>query len=311
MQQLSLSTRQSLAALTIALVGGAGLSASAEPYVQRFQEPFGRQPVFHMAGNATDTHAQFDPTGDGWLASVEMPDGTVLKHFYKPVGIHRLTSGGDMGHNHHIVQRGMPDSGFATALGRFSNDSSDHNVTQADLIGFRDALQTSLADTKLTHYVDAINTDPHFSFIIEFEQPLMDNDDGPDEFGELLYFERGAGNGNSWLTIQAVERDGTPLGPPLAISPDETAQTVPAIQLTHGDANSAQRFGAVAIDLSRLGVSETRYLRVRHTIDSDPGYRSDIPSDKAPDFKFLAIITHPDQLKEVVVPAELDSIAYD
>ena len=62
---------------------------------------------------------------------------------------------------------------------------------------------------------------------------------------------------------------------------------------------SGQRMGAVAIDLSRLGVNETTHLRVMKPQNGVGGYTG---GERRPDFKVMAVITHPSQL---TVPAAL------
>lgn len=138
---------------------------------------------------------------------------------------------------------------------------------------------------------------PNFGFTIVFEQPVRDSDpEKSDLRGELLYFERGSGGGNSWLTMQAVDEDGNALGPALAIGPQETFVTTPAFDAVVNN----QQLGGLAIDVSRLGVDEVQFLRVRRTQPSnDDGYVSGVSgADFQPDFKLMAVITHPEDLTQ-------------
>ena len=52
--------------------------------------------------------------------------------------------------------------------------------------------------------------------------------------------------------------------------------------------------GGTAIDVSRLGVTEFKYLRVSTTDQSDPQYAWG--GDRNPDFKLMAVITDPAQI---------------
>ena len=122
-------------------------------------------------------------------------------------------------------------------------------------------------------------------------------DDDPtvsDAHGELLFLERGREGGNSWLTMQAVDAFGVPLGPELAVSPEETYPTTPVFSVR----TASQKIGGLAIDVSRLGVPAVQYLKLSETRAEDPGYEPLYTTgiDFQPDFKLMAVITHPDDI---------------
>ena len=79
--------------------------------------------------------------------------------------------------------------------------------------------------------------------------------------------------------------------PWLAIGPSGTVQTSP---LTY-PMRSNQTMGTISIDISRLGVSELRFLRVSNSADTDPAYTGG--GDLAPDFKVMAVMTNHAQLQ--------------
>ena len=129
---------------------------------------------------------------------------------------------------------------------------------------------------------------------IKFDFVVQDNDPEPDEFGEILYFERGTGNGNSWLMMQAVDENGTALGPWLVIGPAETVQTTPPTTVL----NSTQKVGTTSIDVSRLGVTEFQYLRVTNDVVGQPAYTGG--GDRNPDFKIMAVLTNEEQIVKIL-----------
>ena len=287
-------------------------------YFSRFTGHFGRAAVLPLLGLALSSpaladrdewrgmaeyqrrvgeRAQFYVEGQGanaMVSQVVMPNGETFTDFYRPVRIHHFLAEKNAGHRIRLVRRNAGGQGVsATELSDFFPDERKPAVTTQDREAFAVALTDALASPYLNDYID-VNADVGFGFIIEFDMVLKDNDPGPDDFPELLWFERGPQGGNSWLTLQAVTRDGEPLGPPLVVGPRETVDMTPPTRA----ANSDQTFGATGVDLSRLGVSETQYLLVRATTPKERRYEGDLE----PDFKFMAVITHPEQLEEIREP---------
>ena len=114
-----------------------------------------------------------------------------------------------------------------------------------------------------------------------------------DARGEILYFERGSGNGNSWIKMQAVDENGAALGPWLVVGPNETLQTTPQTAVYRMD----QKMGTTAIDVSRLGVSEFEYLRISNVVKNEPAYTGG--GDQNPDFKLMVVMTNEEQLAQL------------
>ncbi|MEE9405063.1 MAG: hypothetical protein V3V20_09220 [Algisphaera sp.] len=273
--------------------------AQGDIYDHDFQKRVGDRAVFETSGPACEVNGQKvkNENGDAFLDAVKMPDGTVYTEFYRPVVVHDFTYKQGQGKDFMVkggplITEGLPGK---HVIGHMVKDGSVKKITPADASAFSDLLRDTFANSNLNSLFDIGGANPDFDFIIEFNIALKDNDPEPDDLGELLYFERGRNGGNSWLTIQAVDENGAALGPALAISPYETLKTSPPVMIW---AQHDQYVGAVEIDISRLGVSETRFLRVRKTLHSDSGWYD--PADKAidynPDFKFMAVITHPAHL---------------
>ncbi|MEE9403623.1 MAG: hypothetical protein V3V20_01905 [Algisphaera sp.] len=257
-----------------------------------YQIPVSQEAVFNVSGSAT----QGDFGGDAFLTSVVYPDGSEHREYYSPTRVTDLNVGASDGRNIRVrggehVTVGVPG---LWKLGGLASRVESDTITQADVAAFEPMLHQVMANQNINNYMDTYAS-PQFSFVISFGRPVRDDDPlASDVHGELLFFERGEQGGNSWITMQAVDASGAALGPALAVSPEETFPTVPAFYLNQ----SGQMLGGLAIDVSRLGVSEVQHLRLRRTRTSDAGYRALMNNreDFNPDFKIMAVITHPDDM---------------
>ena len=275
--------RTALASATALLFATPALGQS---YQHSWQYAFGSPAQFDMTGPATTG----DYEGDALIESVTMPDGSRFDTFYRPVGISHFSYSGD-GRKFSAYGGDNCTIGYDDEIDLKDVDGGGSNTpSAADLAGMPDHILAVLENQNLNNYVDT-STNNSWEFVMEFDLPLKDNDENADDFGELLYFERGSGGGNSWLTFLAVDENNNPLpgAQPLSVSPAETVDTTPQTVLT----SNGQRMGAVAIDLSRLGVSETTHLRVMKPQVGVGGYTG---GERRPDFKVMAVITHPEQL---------------
>lgn len=274
----------------------AGLTTPAanaqSQFAYDFQVPASQRATFNVSGAATNGDMQ----GDAFLSSVVYPDESKFTEYYSPVNVSSLFGQQNQGRNIKIrggsnITDGVPGE---FTLGGFAKGKKKNRITAKDIDAFEITLREVFANKNLNNYFD-MSGSPDFGFTISFELPVKDDDpDNPDVRGEILFFERGSGGGNSWLTMQAVDEFGTALGPALAISPEETFLTTPQFAVL----NSSQKIGGLAVDVSRLGVSEVQHLRVRRTQTSDDGYKTVSRGgvDFQPDFKLMAVITHPDHL---------------
>ncbi|XAM00139.1 hypothetical protein OT109_01880 [Phycisphaeraceae bacterium D3-23] len=256
-----------------------------------YQVPLSQRAEFHVSGDA----AEGDMEGNAYLGKVIYPDGEEFVEFYSPIAVSDFDADRDDGRLISIHGGSNITSGIAGKhyLGGYADGSNTSHISDEDIAAFETDLLRVMANKNLNNYID-MGGNPTFEFTITFELPVKDDDEGPDVHGELLYFERGTGGGNSWLTMQAVDEDGNALGPAIAISPEETFRTTPEFSVYR----SGQKIGGLAIDVSRLGVSEVQHLRLRRTVSTDDGHgalsRGGV--DYQPDFKLMAVITHPDHL---------------
>lgn len=287
-------------AAAVGLAGGLGatLPAAAQvpaPWGADFQVPMSQAAIFSVGGAAVEG----DLEGDAFLREVIYPDGSGFTRFYTPADVTDLFVEAEHGEEVTLrggsnIRDGLP--GLRT-LGGFAEGVSRPTISEADVAAFSTAARDVLATRNLNNYIDLAGS-PDFALTIHFERPVRDDDpEGPDVRGEILYFERGLGGGNSWLTFQAVDAEGAALGPALAVSPEETMLTVPPFSVI----DELQQIGGLTIDVSRLGVAEVQHLRVRRTTSSDDGYAMIVREriDFHPDFKVMAVITDPQDLEAV------------
>lgn len=261
--------------------------AALAQYDFPFQFPVGQPATFYVVGPATGGSP--DVQGDALLSQVEYPNGDVFIQYYKPVGVHGLWYSGD-NTRWRVVGGTNTTIGLDQMYVYGAADGNVNNVTAYDKEVFSDLMLSAYSNSNLNNYVDLSGGGPLFRFVIEFDLVLTDNDPDPDDFGEILYFERGAGAGNSWLKMRAVDENDVAQGPWLVITPSETVQTTPVTTVY----NSTQTMGTSAIDISRLGVTEVQYLEVSNDVTGESAYTGG--GDLQPDFKIMAVVTNEAQL---------------
>ena len=283
--------RTGTAAVAFALVVAG--TAAAQDYQSAYQWKYGGDADFMVEGPATGHHP--DVQGDAILNEVRMPTGDVFRYFYKPADVRNATYlGTDSERSQWRVRGGAHATVGLRGIhlyGDYDGDMDD--VTADDVVGFQDLALQAFGNNNLNNYVDTGSGEPPWAMTIKFDMVVMDNDPAPDEFGEILYFERGSGNGNSWIKMQAVDEAGNALGPWLVVGPNETVQTTPPTTV----ASSSQQVGTTSIDVSRLGVEEFQYLRVSNMLPGEPAYTGG--GDLNPDFKIMVVMTNEEQLAQL------------
>ena len=263
-------------------------------YAFPYQAQFGAPATFYVSGPATGPLA--DREADAFLDLVLYPSGDERIFLYRPIDVDDVVYVSDPTM---LSVRG----GWSTTVGLRGSfpigslDGNPGNLTQGDRDLFGPLALVALASSNLNNYVDVSADGPLFHLTIEFDTFVKDNDPAPDDFGELIYMERGTGKasvtdgGNSWIKFQAVDVNGVALGPWLVVSPAETADTTPITIL-----NSDQKLGATAIDVSRLGVTEFKYLRVSNDVVGEAAYDPSGDGDRNPDFRLMAVIVDERQI---------------
>ncbi|MEO1007500.1 MAG: hypothetical protein AAFX79_02950 [Planctomycetota bacterium] len=235
--------------------------------------------IFHMSGPATEGRSGM--WGDAILESVEFPGGETFSDFVTARAVTDFQCASSYRGLGWSVSTGTEcttgDPGWFKVQAE-DGDSSD--ITDEDRELFNQRVTEVLNDRNLNSLVHLKSANA--SFIIEFNETIHDDDPEFDNFGEILYFERGTNAGNSTAYIQAVDEDGNALGPLVMIDGDETLPTTPIVTIGTPWAThlTNQTMGGATVDLTRLGVESIRYLRVTNGT-SDP------------DFKIFAVWTRP------------------
>ena len=256
-----------------------------------FQRMVGNRAEFFVTGPATGDN--FDVQGDAAVTQVVYASGDEFIQFYKPVAVHDIEADGDL--RKFLIRAGANCTTGLSDMNHMIANRNHSQPTQAEKDVFADLALQALQSNNLNNYIDTHSNNVLWSMTIEFEKSVKDNDPEPDDFGEILYFERGAGSGNSWMKMQAIDEDGNALGPWLVIGPTETVQTTPMTRVYRAD----QKMGTTAIDISRLGVSECKFLRISNDVMGDSAYTGG--GDINPDFKLMVVITNPVDLQQGVM----------
>ncbi|MCU0689480.1 MAG: hypothetical protein MUE97_07055 [Phycisphaerales bacterium] len=176
-------------------------------------------------------------------------------------------------------------------------DGNGSSVTQADVDGFKHLVLAALGNQNLNYLVD-MQGEPTWHFNIAFEKPIKDDNPEPDGTPELIFFERGAGGGNSWITMQLVDANGQLTGKPVAFGSADGVKTNEIARVGTFDNNlrqtGTQEMTGVAIDLSVFGVTQAHKIQIRHTRDTDTTTRGNRwpGGERQPDWKIMAVQTY-------------------
>jgi hypothetical protein len=141
-------------------------------------------------------------------------------------------------------------------------DGDGASISSEDLDLFADRILNAWNHNNINTFVQR-QTDSSFSFIVEYEQTLRDNESGSDDIGELIVFELAS---NSWVQIEALDEDGNVQGTPFVVG--HYLKISPYNLYTRKyDNNGDPTYGyydirAIGVDLSDLGVTEAKFFRV-------------------------------------------------
>lgn len=248
--------------------------------------------IFRMSGPVIDGYD--GRYGNAMLDSVEFPTGDVFNEFIMAKAITDFSYSGAGDGSIRVLTAHDSTVGDPGLFDLDDEDGNGSDISLADQDLFNARILSAYQNRNLNSYFD-LSCDCPFSYVIEFEEPVVDNDENADGLGEILYLERGADAGNSWLLLTVVDESGNTLGTPVAIAPEETISTSPPTLLGRYNTNGTlrtgtQEMGCAAIDLSRLGVSEMRFLRVS---TPPPGLYGYTGGERAPDGKIFVVMTTP------------------
>ncbi len=251
-------------------------------------------PTFNVSGPA----ASGNPAGDLFLTSVDYGGGRIVNSssFIYASGVTGWNYNGGVGEARIV-------SGTQTTIASGfhfleAQDGNPGSVSALDNVLFNQRILAAFQNNNLNNYLDIIPTGRVFSMTLRFPTPIIDNDpDNFDDFGEILYFERGNGGSNSYL-MMAVDDLGRPIGTPIVISPTGAAQPTPLnpnanVQIFDGAGNviGSQTMEGLALDVSLFGVSQLSGLFIFSAEPGQGGVPGNLPpgADTAPDFKAFAV----------------------
>lgn len=238
------------------------------------------------------------PRGHSILRYIDFGNGFLYEQFIYVKSVENFEHEGSPGSSRIVAG---PESEAHSPKHRLGNaDGNPDDVTSFDRDAFADSIRLCFRNSNLNNCLDNNGSEPYFSFEMTLDRELRDNDIEPDGIGEIIYFDRGPTGANSFMIIEAIDADGNVLGNPLLISPADLAETTPKAESGTFDddlnySNKSEKFGAVSIDLSELGVQRVSRLRVRQPSVGELGLsEADLTGniDLAPDFKLLFIQTY-------------------
>jgi hypothetical protein len=203
------------------------------------------------------------------LQSVTWDDGTVCDQFIFASAVTDVAYEGST-YKLRVVTGHESTVGDPGVFHIQDEDGDGDSISSEDLDLFADRILNAWNHNNINAYVHR-RTNALFSFIVEYEEVIRDNDAGDDDVGELLVFEI---SGNSWVQIEAVDEDGNILGTPVVVG--HYLKISPYNLYTRkynndGDPTCGHYdIKAIGVDLSDLGVTEARRFRVRSP-ENPPG----------------------------------------
>lgn len=251
-----------------------------------------RQPIFNVDYEG--------PSGTNTLMSIDFGGGLVFNKFIHATQASNFYMEGSSGATR-IVR--APDSDVGPEPMKAPTASS----SDSDKLEFETRLTEVFQNTNLNSFIDNQGSSPYFSFVLELEKPVKDDEAGDDDsVGEIIFFERGRNVANSYILLEALDEDGNVIGTPYLLDPDTPIEMSPSVQAAvfRGNLSYAgwsQDLGGVSIDLGKLGVSSLTRLRVSRPTVGENGMESGMLTggrDLNPDFKLVFVQTY-----NVMLPA--------
>ena len=166
-------------------------------------------------------------------------------------------------------------------------DGDGQSVSAQDLGLFADQMKIVWGNNNLNNRI-LLQSQAGYSFVVGLRTRIWDSDWGRDDRPELFVFED---QGNSVMTIQALNDELVPVGTPLEIRAVDLVSMQPTkTWVGRWGQNGQPQSGTYeakccAIDLSRLGVTSTRYFKITTAVSGG--------GEASADLKILAVDTSP------------------
>ncbi len=173
-------------------------------------------------------------------------------------------------------------------------DGDGQSVSAQDLGLFADQMKIVLGNNNLNNRI-LLQSQAGYSFVVGLRTRIWDSEWGRDDRPELFVFED---QGNSVMTIQALNDELVPVGTPLEIRAVDLVSMQPTkTWVGRWGQNGQPQSGTYeakccAIDLSRLGVTSTRYFKVTTAVSGG--------GEASADLKILAVDTSPGPAAQTV-----------
>ncbi|MFM7051091.1 MAG: hypothetical protein ACKOYN_03030 [Planctomycetota bacterium] len=227
---------------------------------------------------------------DVLLSSVQFADGVTVgpAHFVHVGNVMSLSFGNNTGSlrvaNGPLATIGSPGVSFIEA-----QDLDNSSISSFDRIQFCQKIDQSLQNANLNNRVGIKGANGlGFTCTMALESLVFDSHPGPDNRPEIFIFEE---QGNSVLTVQALNDLLLPVGTPIEVRAVDLASVQPAkiwvgrIADDGALLSGAHELKMFAIDLTTLGVPNLRYLRITNSVSSG--------GNSAADLKVIGVDTSP------------------
>lgn len=225
---------------------------------------------------------------DVLLDRIVFPDGVTVMHddFVFPGQVLQMTYSGPIDRfrvqNGSLATVGQPGIAYIEDL-----DGVSASVSDADRLLFADRMELAWANRNLNNRT-LLHAQSGYSFIVGLETRIWDSSFASDNRPEIFIFED---QGNSVMTLQALDDELIPVGTPVEIRAVDITSIQPSKVWVGRWGNDGQpqsgtyECKVASIDLSRLGVTHVKFLKVTTAISGG--------GEASADLKFVCVDTSP------------------
>lgn len=184
--------------------------------------------------------------------------------------------------NGHLASVGTPGVRYIEA-----EDGNSASLSAQDRVMFADRMELAWANPNLNNRVQ-LQTQAGYGFIVGLQTQIWDSNFADDARPELFIFED---QGNSVLTIQALDDDFNNVGTPVEVRAVDIASINPAkVWVGRWNQNGTPQSGTyelkmASLDLSRLGVTHLKWFRIMTQVQGG--------GEASADLKIVAVDTSP------------------
>jgi hypothetical protein len=225
---------------------------------------------------------------DVLLDRIVFPDGVTVMHgdFVFPGQVLQMTYGGPIDRfriqNGALATVGQPGIAYIEDL-----DGNGSSVSDSDRLLFAERMELAWSNRNLNNRT-MLHAQSGYSFVVGLETRIWDSSFASDNRPEIFIFED---QGNSVMTLQALDDDLVPVGTPVEIRAVDITSIQPNKVWVGRWGNDGQpqsgtyECKVASIDLSRLGVTHVKWLKVTTAVSGG--------GEASADLKIICVDTSP------------------